>query len=239
MSSSRPAGDAGDPILGPDLRGALGRHPTRVAPALLGAFLTSDVGGRVRVRITEVEAYGGVGEDPGSHAHRRRSDRNATMFGPPGHAYVYFTYGMHWCLNVVAHDPGVAGAVLIRAGEVFEGVELAHARRPAARFERELARGPARLAAALGVTRDLDGVDLLDSDSPLRLELAAGARDSGPHPDDRVASLRPGIGTGPRTGVAGAGAATPWRFWILGDPTVSTHRPAASRQARRRTRERR
>jgi DNA-3-methyladenine glycosylase len=177
-------------------------------------MLTSDLGPRVSLRITEVEAYAGIGQDPGSHAHRQRTERNAAMFGPPGHAYVYFTYGMHWCLNVVAHPPGDAGAVLIRAGEVLNGLGTARERRPAARSDRDLARGPARLAAALGVTGTQDGTDLLDPASPLRLELPASP--AGPA----------GVGSGPRTGVAGPGAPTPWRFWLDGDPTVSPHRPA-------------
>lgn len=136
------------------------------------------------------------------------------MFGPVGAAYVYFTYGMHWCLNVVVHPPDEAGAVLIRAGEVLQGLPTARSRRATSRADRDLARGPARLAAALGVTRDQDGIDLLSSQSPLRLELA-------PH------AAHPGtIGSGPRTGVSGAGAPTPWRFWLASDPTVSPHRPA-------------
>jgi DNA-3-methyladenine glycosylase len=185
-----------------------------LAPLLLGAVLTSDLGPPVSLRITEVEAYAGVGQDPGSHAHRRRTERNAAMFGPPGHAYVYFTYGMHWCLNVVAHPQGEAGAVLIRAGEVLTGLETARARRPAARSDRDLARGPARLAAALGITGAQNGTDLLDPASALRLTLPAS-------PDGPT-----GIASGPRTGVAGPGASTPWRFWLDNDPTVSPHRPA-------------
>jgi DNA-3-methyladenine glycosylase len=185
-----------------------------VAPRLLGSILTSDLGARVIVRITEVEAYAGPGQDPGSHAHRGPTTRNAAMFGPPGHLYVYFTYGMHWCLNVVAHPPGDAGAVLIRAGEVVAGQAAARARRPAARTDRDLARGPARLAAALGVTGDQDGIDLLSPQSPLRLTVGL----TGPDPAT--------ITSGPRTGVAGAGSPTPWRFWLDGEPTVSPHRPA-------------
>jgi DNA-3-methyladenine glycosylase len=200
-----------------------------VAPLLLGAHLTSDLGGTVTVRITEVEAYGGLGEDAGSHAHRRRTDRNASMFGPVGHAYVYFTYGMHWCVNVVAHEAGAAGAVLLRAGQVVDGLPLARERRAAARADRDLARGPARLAAALGVTGELDGVDLLAEGAPVRLTFVG----SGLAPAPALpAGAEPAaaIGTGPRTGVAGDGAATPWRFWIDGDPTVSPHRPAVARR---------
>ena len=200
-----------------EARAFLTGPPHEIAPRLLGATLTSDLGPRVTVRITEVEAYAGVGQDPGSHAHRRRTERNAAMFGPPGHAYVYFTYGMHWCLNVVAHPEGDAGAVLIRAGEVVAGVETARARRPAARADRDLARGPARLAGALGVDGAQDGMDLLDPTGRLRLALPERGSARGP------------VESGPRTGVAGAGAPTPWRFWLDGEPSVSPHRPATPR----------
>jgi DNA-3-methyladenine glycosylase len=196
-----------------DARAALTGPAAEVAPRLLGAVLVSDLGAHVALRITEVEAYAGVGQDPGSHAHRRRTPRNAAMFGPPGHAYVYFTYGMHWCLNIVAHPDGEAGAVLVRAGEVVAGLDTTRTRRPAARSDRDLARGPARLAAALGVTGEQDGVDLLDTAGPLRLEMPG------------TAGVAP-IASGPRTGVAGDGAPTPWRFWLEGEPTVSPHRPA-------------
>ena len=188
-------------------------HATDVAPSLLNARLTSTVDGhRVIVRITEVEAYGGVGEDPGSHAFRRQTPRNTTMFGRPGRAYVYFTYGMHFCLNVVTCDEGTAGAVLLRAGEIVEGLDIARARRPASK-DRDLSRGPARLTVALGVTGALDGVSLTAPQSPLRLRLA-----------DPVASEL--IGTSARTGVAGAGAPTPWRFFLRDDPSVSPYRAA-------------
>lgn len=202
-------------------RDRLLREPATVAPDLLGALIVSEITGRVVLRITEVEAYGGVGEDPGSHAHRRQTARNAAMFGPVGHAYVYFTYGMHWCLNVVAHGPGRAGAVLLRAGEVLGGLAVARERRPAARTDRDLARGPARLAAALGVTGAQDGIDLLDPSATLRLELrqppSAGAA---------------GVACGPRTGIAGEGAPTPWRYWLPHEATVSPHRPARPRRRR-------
>lgn len=234
LASGGPAGSAGPargPALAPEpaVRALLAHHPTAVAPQLLGAHLSSGLGGTVTVRITEVEAYGGLGEDPGSHAHRRRTDRNAAMFGPVGHAYVYFTYGMHWCLNVVAHEADVAGAVLIRAGEVVDGVPLARQRRPAARADRDLARGPAKLAAALGVTGELDGIDLLVPGSPLRLLLPG-------NPTARLTAAREAgdaaapVAIGPRTGVAGAGSTTPWRFWLQGDPCVSPHRPAVERR---------
>jgi DNA-3-methyladenine glycosylase len=186
-----------------------------VAPRLLGALLTADVDGeRVVVRITEVEAYAGVGEDPGSHAFRGRTPRNATMFGPPGHAYIYFTYGMHWCTNVVTGPEGAASAVLLRAGHVVEGIDTARQRRRAARRDRDLARGPARLSVALGLTGALDGLDLLDPKSPVRLTVAR----------------RPLVvhAVTPRTGVSGPGAPTPWRF-AADDPTVSPYRPAKAR----------
>ena len=189
-------------------------HAREIAPFLLGSLLTSRVDGiPVTVRITEVEAYGGVGEDPGSHAFRRETPRNATMFGPPGRAYVYFTYGMHWCLNVVTGPTGSAGAVLLRAGEVVAGVDAARERRVSARSDRDLARGPARLTTALGVTGELDGTALFAARSPLRMVLGP------PVAVDQ-------IGVSARTGVGGAGASTPWRFFIRGEPTVSPYRPA-------------
>ncbi|MCX6431300.1 MAG: DNA-3-methyladenine glycosylase [Actinobacteria bacterium] len=190
-------------------------HARDVAPLLLGSLLTSRVGGiPVTVRITEVEAYGGVGQDPGSHAFRRETPRNATMFGPPGRAYVYFTYGMHWCMNLVTGPSGTAGAVLLRAGQVVAGVDVARERRPSARSDRDLARGPARLTSALGVTGECDGLNLFGTRSLLRLALAEPVEVE--H-----------IGVTARTGVGGAGAATPWRFYLSGEPTVSPYRPAA------------
>ncbi len=132
-------------------------HALDVARRLLGATLC--VRG-VRVRITEVEAYGGVGEDPGSHAFRGPGKKNATMFGPPGRLYVYFTYGMHWCANVVCGPEGSASAVLLRAGEVVDGIEAARARRLTAKRDADLARGPARLTQALGLSGDDDDADL-------------------------------------------------------------------------------
>jgi DNA-3-methyladenine glycosylase len=193
-------------------RTALARPVLEVAPSLLGARLSA---GGVVVRLTEVEAYAGE-KDPGSHAFRGRTPRTAVMFGPAGHAYVYFTYGMHWCVNVVTGPDGVASAVLLRAGEVVEGLDAARKRRPGVR-DRDLCRGPARLTRALGLTGDHDGVDLLDAASPVRL--LAGA----PVPADAVR-------TGPRVGVAGAGAPTPWRYWVDGEPTVSPYRAAVPRR---------
>lgn len=191
-----------------------------LAPALLGAVIVHTTPhGRVGVRLTEVEAYMG-GEDPGSHAFRGRTPRTAVMFGPPGRLYVYFTYGMHWCANVVCGPDGEATAVLLRAGEVVEGLDLARSRRPSARKDVDLARGPARLATALGIAKAEDGADLCAADGALRLH--AGE----PY---EPALLR----TGPRVGVAGAGGdavAFPWRFWLDGEPTVSVFRPGVTRR---------
>jgi DNA-3-methyladenine glycosylase len=198
-------------------RRALARPATEVARSLLGAHVVSDVDGeRVVVRLTEVEAYGGIGSDPASHAHRGRTPRNATMFERPGVLYVYFTYGMHWCANVVCEPEGDAAAVLLRAGDVIEGAAVATRRRPAARQARDLARGPARLASALGLAGEHDGVDLLGRASEVRLLGGTTVPDTA-------------VRTGPRTGVRGAGAATPWRYWIDGEPTVSPYRPATPR----------
>ncbi|PSL39088.1 DNA-3-methyladenine glycosylase [Labedella gwakjiensis] len=193
-----------------DLERVLARPAVEAAPLLLGAVLRrSSADGTVAVRITEVEAYLGVGEDPGSHAFRRQSPRNSTMFGPPGRLYAYFTYGMHVCANVVCSPEGTASAVLLRAGEVVEGVELARVRRPAARLDRELARGPARLASALGIPLAEDGAAL--DQEPYELVLG------GPAPD---------VASGPRTGVSGPGGGEsfPWRFWLRDEPSVSPYR---------------
>jgi DNA-3-methyladenine glycosylase len=202
----------------PDARELLSGAPIDVAPALLGSVLRStSAAGEVAVRLTEVEAYDGS-NDPGSHAYRGRTARNEVMFGEPGHAYVYFTYGMHHCMNVVCRPAGVAGAVLLRAAEVVSGVDLARSRRPTARRDRDLARGPANLVRALGVDRSCAGADLLVAGSMLQLELAAGP------PDELVR-------TGPRVGLRAA-PERPWRFWLAGDQTVSAYRPAASRVRR-------
>ncbi len=193
-----------------------------VAPALLGARVVSEVEGqRVAIRLSEVEAYGG-GHDPGAHSFRGLTSRTQVMFGPAGYSYVYFVYGMHWCVNVVCDRDGVAGAVLLRAGEVVDGEQVARARRRAHRAASpaRLASGPARLAACLGIRREHYGLDLFDSTSPLRLELPTFAADA-------VAIL-----TGPRVGVAGEGSTYPWRFWLADDPTVSPYRPAIPRHSR-------
>jgi DNA-3-methyladenine glycosylase len=194
---------------GADALARLLAGPVEVAArGLLGCQVRA---GRVAVRLTEVEAYSGTGTDPASHAHRGRTPRNAVMFGPPGRLYVYFTYGMHWCLNIVCAPDGTAAAVLLRAGEVVDGLPAARDRRPTARLDRDLARGPARLARALGLDGAANGTPVLDGSGPLTLT----------RPPRR---LDPGlIRHGPRVGVA-VGAGTPWRFWIDGDQTVSEYR---------------
>lgn len=196
-------------------RAALERSALEVAPGLLGAVLMHETAdGAVAVRLTEVEAYLS-GLDPGSHAFRGERPRNRTMFGPAGHLYAYFTYGMHTCVNLVCSPPGTASAVLLRAGEVVLGVELAAERRRGAR-ERDLARGPARLAVALGIRLADDGADVLTG--------PGWALETDPVPVPRIrAGLRVGVSGD------GGGAAYPWRFWIDGDPTVSPYRAATPR----------
>ncbi|MFD6532708.1 DNA-3-methyladenine glycosylase [Streptomyces sp. NPDC060184] len=191
-----------------------------VAPDLLGRTLvrrTAD--GPIELRLTEVEAYAGE-IDPGSHAFRGRTARNGVMYGPPGHAYVYFTYGMWHCLNLVCGPEGWASGVLLRAGEIRTGADLARPRRLSARHDRELAKGPARLATALSVDRALDGSDVVAGPSD-PMSVLYGT----PPPRDQVRS-------GPRTGVGGDGAHQPWRFWIDGDPTVSPYRAHTPRRRR-------
>ena len=198
----------------------LGRPAQEVAPDLLGCVFEHETAdGLVAVALTEVEAYAGE-VDPASHAYRGRTVRNAVMFGPAGHAYVYFTYGMHFCVNVVCMPPGTASAVLLRAGQVIAGEELARARRGPASTPRDLARGPARLCQALGIDRRLDGADLSDEASPLRLRKAVATVRS----EEKTA-----IHTGPRVGVR-EGADVPWRFWLDGAATVSAYRPYVRRR---------
>jgi DNA-3-methyladenine glycosylase len=221
-----------------------------VAAHLLGTVLEHQTpDGLVAVMLTEVEAYEGA-SDPASHAYRGRTARTAVMFGPPGHAYVYFTYGMHFCVNLVCLPEGTASAVLLRAGRVIEGAALASARRPAAASERDLARGPARLCQALGITRAQDGADVCDSASDLRVRSAVkaavgaagrtagvgGATAGGGALAGGVVAGAAGSGAGavsqgPRVGVSAAGD-RPWRFWLTDDPTVSAYRPHAPRRRR-------
>jgi DNA-3-methyladenine glycosylase len=193
------------------------RPVLEVARDLLGAVVVH-VGddGTVAVRLTEVEAYAG-GRDPASHAFRGQTPRNAVMFGPPGHAYVYFTYGMHFCMNLVTGPVGQASAVLLRSGEVVAGPEIASARRKGTK-PRDWARGPARLTIALGVGRELDGADVASPKSQLQVR-------RGMPVDDAL------VRWGPRVGVSSA-AEVPWRAWIDGDPTVSTYRPHIPKKRR-------
>ncbi|UKY49369.1 DNA-3-methyladenine glycosylase [Streptomyces inhibens] len=183
-----------------------------VAPDLLGrTLLRHTPDGPIELRLTEVEAYDGE-TDPGSHAYRGRTARNATMFGPPGHAYVYFIYGMWFSLNAVCGPEDTASGVLLRAGEILTGAPLAAGRRPKARSANELAKGPARLATALDIDRTLDGTDLCTGGTaPLSLL----------HGRPPAPEL---VRNGPRTGVGGDGADHPWRYWIADDPTVSPYR---------------
>ena len=204
-------------------RGFFDGPAQEVAPALLGCVLESwSPDGLVSVALTEVEAYAGQA-DSASHAYRGLTGRTAVMFGPPGHAYVYFTYGMHFCVNLVCLPEGTASAVLLRAGAVIAGAELARQRRGAARRaggpglpDRDLARGPARLCQALGIDRSLNGADVCAERSALRIRPGASA------PSGAVL-------TGPRVGVSSA-ATVPWRFWLAGEPTVSAYRAHTPRR---------
>ncbi|MGY1836832.1 DNA-3-methyladenine glycosylase [Blastococcus sp. SYSU DS0510] len=180
-----------------------------VAPSLLGCWVVTDrPEGTVALRLTEVEAYSGSGVDPAAHSHRGPTPRAAIMFGPPGRLYVYFSYGVHWCANVVVGREGEGSAVLLRAGEVVAGEELARARRPVARTPRDLAGGPARLTQALAVGRPDLGTDLLDPASPVRLHRGTAPAE---------------VSAGPRVGISVA-TELPWRFWETGAPSVSAFR---------------
>ena len=178
------------------------RDSRAVAPDLLGKVV---VAGERRGRIVEVEAYCGP-EDPAAHSYRGPTARNATMFGPPGHLYVYFTYGMHWCCNPVCGDDGEGVAVLLRALEPLAGLEAMRAARGGVR-DRDLCRGPARLCEALGITGTLDGADLVTGDRGVSI-----VDDGTPPPADPA--------VGPRIGIT-RGADSPWRWWVPDSPWVS------------------
>lgn len=218
------------------------RPATEVAPELLGCLLVHESAqGQVAAELVEVEAYMGSA-DPASHAFRGMTARNEVMFGAPGHAYVYFTYGMHFCVNVVCQPAGVASAVLLRAGRIVAGGELAAARRlgeagagvaaagvaragtaaagPGSRQFGQLASGPARLCQALGIARAQNGLDVCDPGGELRIR--APAAELAGLDGDRIA-------TGPRVGVS-SGAEVPWRYWIAGDRAVSAYRPHVPRK---------
>lgn len=206
-------------------RGELADLAVDVAPRLLGGVLETELDdGVVAVRITEVEAYHGAGSgdmpDPGSHARMGRTARNATMWGEAGHLYVYLSHGIHSCVNTVCGPEGRGDGVLLRAGEVVRGADVALRRRSArgvARSGRDLARGPGRLGQAVGLRHpDHDGIDAIGSVPRAGAVARLWIRDE-PLAD---------VARGPRVGVAGiAGtAAFPWRFWIPGDSTVSPFR---------------
>ncbi|WP_091031551.1 DNA-3-methyladenine glycosylase [Glycomyces harbinensis] len=179
-------------------RAFFARDSVAVAPELLGCTVTAN---GVTVRVTEVEAY--REDDPASHSFRGRTDRTAVMFGPAGFLYVYFTYGMHYCANLVCGATGAGAAVLLRAGEVVDGVEAARGRRGERVADRDLARGPARLAQAMGWDRSDDGADMVGA-------VRAGVE-------------APAVLAGPRTGITKA-ADTAWRFWIANDRFVSPYK---------------
>lgn len=209
-----------------DITELLQKPATAVAPYLLGALVRHESPeGPVVVRLTEVEAYLGPRDsehpDPGAHTYRGKTNRNAVMFGPPGHLYVYFTYGMHFCANLVCRPEGLSSGCLMRAGEIVEGLDLARLRRPTAKHDYELARGPARLTKAMGFNLSHNGIAALGGDITVTLPST---------PEHNVQ-------TGPRVGLSGPGGTEnyPWRFWIEGDKTVSRFKPAVVGSARRTT----
>jgi DNA-3-methyladenine glycosylase len=212
------------------------RPSTEVAPDLLGCVLWHDSpAGLVAARLVEVEAYRGP-IDPASHAYRGKTARNAVMFGPPGYAYVYFSYGMHYCVNLVCQPAGQGEAVLIRAGAVVEGADLARRRRyglPDAaadrkaaaaagtgtngrQRERDLARGPGRLCQALGIDRSLDGADACAPDGSVGVSPPVAF-------SQPEVSASGSIQAGPRVGISHA-ADRPWRYWLADDRYVSAYK---------------
>lgn len=180
------------------------RHPTAVAPELLNKILLRDDGRAGR--IVEVEAYAGS-EDPAAHSFRGRTPRNATMFGEPGHLYVYFTYGMHWGSNAVCGDEGEGAGVLLRALEPLHGLDAMRQLRGAGKRDTDLCSGPGKLSQAMGITRALDGADLTTGDQGIRI-----VSDGTPPPRDVV--------VGPRIGISRA-QDFPWRWHLRGHPHVS------------------
>ena len=182
------------------------RDPREVAPELLGQRLVHEDGGHVRSgRIVEVEAYCGP-IDPAAHTYRGRTARNATMFGPPGLLYVYFSYGVHWCANVVCGTEDEGVAVLLRALEPVEGLDAMYAARgAAARRDRDLCSGPGKLTQAMGIGKDHDGIDLVTADEGVTIV-------EGVAPTDVVQTTRIGISVA---------AEEPWRWYVADDPNVS------------------
>jgi DNA-3-methyladenine glycosylase len=216
------------------------RPATEVAPDLLGCVLWhASPAGLVAVRLVEVEAYRGP-IDPASHSYRGQTARNAVMFGPPGHAYVYFSYGMHYAVNLVCQPAGQPEAVLIRAGAVVDGAGLAWRRRyghsdadgtaeavtgrTGRQRERDLARGPGRLCQALGIDRSLDGADACAPGGPIGI--------GPPEAFDQPEVAGPAaIRVGPRVGISQA-ADRPWRYWLGGDAHVSVYKALRPREPR-------
>ena len=184
------------------------RDPRVVAPELLNKLLVRDDGRAGR--IVEVEAYAGS-EDPAAHSFRGKTARNATMFGPAGHLYVYFTYGMHWCANAVCGEVGEGYGVLLRAIEPVAGVDLMRTARGHPARERDLGSGPGRLAQAFGITRELDGADLVAGDRGMRI-----VSDGTPPSADAIATSRIGI----RHGIEHL-----WRWHVPEHAHVSKTRP--------------
>lgn len=183
------------------------RHPTRVAPELLNKLLVRDDGRAGR--IVEVEAYAGS-EDPAAHSYRGMTARTATMFGEAGHLYVYLSYGMHWGANAVCGEVGQGWGVLLRALEPLQGLALIQQARPSIRRAVDLASGPGRLSQAMGITKALDGADLVRDDRGVRI-----ASDGMPPPAAPAVS--------PRIGISKA-AAFPWRWHVPGHAHVSGRR---------------
>lgn len=205
-----PADDAPRPPLAgaatwvPVPRAFYRRHPATVAPQLLNKILVRDDGRAAR--IVEVEAYAGS-EDPAAHSHRGPTARNATMFGEPGHLYVYFTYGIHWGSNAVCGEAGEGAGVLLRAAEPIAGLEAMRALRPAARRDRDLASGPGKLSQAFGITGEFDGADLVTADRGIAIV------DDGTPPPRRPV-------VGPRIGISKA-VEFPWRWHVPDHAHVS------------------
>jgi DNA-3-methyladenine glycosylase len=183
------------------------RDALTVARDLIGCLFVHDgPAGRLGVRLVEVEAYRGT-IDPGSHGYRGPTPRTETMYGPPGHLYVYFTYGMHWCANVVCDDDGVPGAVLLRGLTPLAGVEEMRRLRPRARADHDLCSGPAKLCQAFGLDRSFDGADLVSGDRGVSV-----ADDGTPPPSVPARTGRIGLRVA---------ADLPWRFYVPGAAGVS------------------